>query len=124
MSSGISERYACGGRAGFIAGAIYPDAAPDAIAPQERGRAALAAIPPARSSPLDTAGCALASAYAERESCDRRVQVGIGSRRNGSVGRERAVGVVLLVASGGGQKMLSRSTSATARSRCRSLGPT
>src|SRR5262249_11373172 len=38
------------------------------IAPQERGRAALAAIPRLRSSPLDLAECALASLYAVRAS--------------------------------------------------------
>lgn len=55
-------RCACGRRAGFTAGAIYLDAARDTIAPHERERAALAAIPWARSLPLDPAGCALARA--------------------------------------------------------------
>jgi hypothetical protein len=53
---------------GLHGGATYPDAAPDAIAPPERGRAALAAIPRSRSSPLDRAECALTSAYAVRAS--------------------------------------------------------
>jgi hypothetical protein len=39
------------------------------LAQRSCGRAALVAIPRLRSSPLDPAGCALASAYAARVSC-------------------------------------------------------